>query len=241
LNKPRPSRQALRRAGGEDRTGPVRYLRIVFSALAVRGSRHDRRGRRKSGGSAVGHPPSAIRGPVDCRPGSQLRSDALASQSATSQGRTEWFFWWRFIGCKRAVGRVLEIPPQKLRGRERVSAGFAGGARFGHGDRDGILMDIEAHVPMFRWHVLVSCLGGCGYPFRHAQGWRRHLADRLAYREQPAFPSTSTFFSLGSRHASIVSRQKYEINRGSEYVRELSTRFICRRDGVDTYHERHFA
>jgi hypothetical protein len=109
----------------------------------VRGSRRDRRGRRKSGGSAVRHPPRAIPDPVardkssrglgEGRPGAQLRPDAWSAQSAISQGRTAWFFWARFIGSTRTVVRVLEIPPQKLRGRERVSAGFAGGARFGHG------------------------------------------------------------------------------------------------------------
>ena len=59
-------------------------------------------------------------------------------------------------------------------------------------------VDIQAHVFTRCFHVLVSVFG-C---------WFRHLttAARLPFREQPAFPGTSTyFFSLRVSHAAIVS------------------------------------
>ena len=82
-----------------------------------------------------------------------------------------------------------------------VGAHFSIPALISHGNYDRILVDIEAHEPYSLFHVLVSFVGGFAYSFHHAA--------RLAFREQPALPGTSTFFVCGRPHATIVSRQNF--------------------------------
>ena len=79
------------------------------------------------------------------------------------------------------------------------------------------LVDIQAHVFIFRLHVLVSVFGcfGCCSLLSHTH------ADRLLLQEQPAFPGTSTFcFSSCFRHAAIMSRQKKHAMKQVSYPRK---------------------
>ena len=81
-----------------------------------------------------------------------------------------------------------------------IHAHFPGVTLVGDGYHGGIFVDIESDISLNLLHVLVSFVGGSGLHLHHA--------DRLASREQPALPGTSTSSVCGLPHAPIVSSQK---------------------------------